>query len=91
MCCSGAGDVVVTIAPSAVVLHRHAPDGSARNAIEGTVASIEHLAQRARVRVDGPITIVAEITTAAMQEMGLVPGTHVWCAVKATEIDAQPE
>ncbi len=85
-----AGDVVVTIAPTAVVLHPDAPGGSARNTMAGTVASVEHLAQRVRVRVDGPLPIVAEITPASMHELALAPGTPVWTAVKATEVRIYP-
>ena len=87
---SHAGDVVVTIPPTAVVLHRHAPDGSARNTVAGTVAAIEHLAQRVRVRVRGPITLVAEITPAALQALSLHEGDAVWAAVKATEVHVHP-
>ncbi len=84
------GEVVVTIPPTAVVLHRHAPDGSARNTVAGTVGAVEHLAQRVRVRVHGPITLVAEITPAALQALSLHEGDAVWAAVKATEVQVNP-
>jgi molybdate transport system ATP-binding protein len=84
------GDVVVTIPPTAVVIHPHEPDGSARNTMPGTVSSIEHLAQRVRVRVDGPLSIVAEVTPAAVESLQLAPGARVWTAVKATEVRVQP-
>jgi molybdate transport system ATP-binding protein len=85
-----AGDVAVTIPPAAVVLHRSRPDGSARNTLEGTVAMIEHFAQRVRVRVAGPISIVAEITPASLQTLELREGSQVWAAVKATEVVVHP-
>jgi molybdate transport system ATP-binding protein len=80
------GDVVVTISPTAVALHPSRPDGSARNTMVGTVAAIEHLAHRVRVRVAGPLTMVAEITPAALQTLHLTEGDTIWTAVKATEI-----
>jgi len=40
-----------------------------------------------RVRIEGPLPIVAEITPAAVAALGLREGTHVWAAVKATEIE----
>jgi len=33
---------------------------------------------------------VAEVTPAAVEVLGLVPGTRVWAAVKATEITVHP-
>ncbi len=80
------GDVVVTISPSAVVVHRQPPAGSARNTFAGTVAAVEHLAQRVRVRIEGDLSIVAEVTPAAVDDLGLAEGTAVWAAVKATEV-----
>jgi len=87
-----AGDVMVIIPPNAVVLHRDQPSGSARNAWCGTVAGLEHLGVRGRVRVrvDGALSIVAEVTPAAVAELGLTEGTEVWAAVKATEIEVFP-
>ena len=34
--------------------------------------------------------LVAEITPAALRELGLIEGTPVWTAVKATEITVFP-
>ena len=66
------------------------PTGSPRNVSEGYVQSIELLGDRVRIRVGGPIPLVAEVTPAAVQELGLVEGAHVWTAVKATEITVYP-
>jgi molybdate transport system ATP-binding protein len=38
------------------------------------------------VRLDGPVPLVAEITASAVAEMGLAEGTHLWAAVKATDL-----
>ena len=43
-----------------------------------------------RVRLAGPVPLVAELTSAAVQELGLELGTPVWAAVKATEVRAYP-
>ncbi len=87
-----AGDVMLIISPNAVVLHRQRPTGSARNAWRGTVSGLEHLGarERVRVRVVGALTIVAEVTPAAVLELELVEGAEVWAAVKATEIEVFP-
>ena len=82
--------VSVAIQPRAVTLHRTKPDGSARNAWPGTVASIEPVGERMRVRVDGPPSIVAEVTGGALAELDLLEGAAVWVAVKATELDVYP-
>jgi molybdate transport system ATP-binding protein len=87
-----AGDVMLIIPPNAVVLHREQPSGSARNAWRGTIAGIEHLGtrERVRVRVVGALTIVAEVTPAAVRSLALTDGAEVWAAVKATEIEVFP-
>jgi molybdate transport system ATP-binding protein len=83
------GDVMMIIPPNAVMLHREQPSGSARNVWPGTVTALEHLGARGRVRVRivGPLTIVAEVTPAAVHDLALVEGTEVWAAVKATEVE----
>jgi molybdate transport system ATP-binding protein len=86
------GDVMVIIPPNAVVVGRARPTGSARNSWRGTIAGVEHLGARGRVRVRvvGALTIVAEVTPAAVRELALVEGTEVWAAVKATEVEVFP-
>jgi molybdate transport system ATP-binding protein len=86
------GDVMMIIPPNAVVLHREQPSGSARNVWPGRVATLEHLGTRGRVRVRvvGPLTIVAEVTPGAVHDLALVEGTEVWAAVKATEVEVFP-
>jgi molybdate transport system ATP-binding protein len=85
-----AGDVVALVAPRAVSLHRTKPAGSARNVWAGTVAGVERIGDRARVRVAGPVPIIAEITPESVAALGLRDGDPVWAAVKATEIDVSP-
>ena len=84
------GDVFVTIPPSAVALHTSEPDGSARNRWPMTIASIEPSGERMRIRLDGPIPLVAEITAASLAALRLQAGREVWASVKATELHAYP-
>jgi molybdate transport system ATP-binding protein len=80
------------IHPRAVTLSRHRPEGSARNVWPATVADIDHEGERARVRLDIVLDIVrqnvlvAEVTAAALGDLGLAPGGQVWASVKATEV-----
>ncbi|MBM3675440.1 MAG: ABC transporter ATP-binding protein [Actinobacteria bacterium] len=80
------GAVLAAIYPHAVSLHAREPAGSARNTWRGRVSAIELLGTRARVRVDGAVPLVAEVTPAALDALGLAPGAQVWCSVKATEV-----
>ena len=81
------GDVLLTIPPRAVTLSRRRPEGTARNVWTGVIDSVDHTGDRARICVRGPVTIVAEVTDAAAQDLDLGEGDDVWVAVKATEID----
>ncbi len=87
---SGAGAVLLAFAPSAVALHRQRPDGSARNTWPGTVAGLEQHADTIRVQVAAEPPVLADVTTAAVADLGLHVGSPVWAAVKATEIHAYP-
>lgn len=85
-----AGPVLVAVRPAAVALHQRQPAGSPRNVWAATVADVEGYAERVRVRLAGPIPLVAEVTAAAARELGLAPGTAVWASVKATELTVYP-
>ena len=82
------GDVLLAIPPRAITLSLMKPAGTARNVWPGVIDGIDRTGDRARVRVQGPVTVVAEITAAATADLQLADGTAVWVAVKATEIDA---
>jgi len=43
-----------------------------------------------RVRVGGPVPMTAEITPAALRDLGLVTGAPVWTSVKATDVTVTP-
>jgi molybdate transport system ATP-binding protein len=80
------GDVYVAVHPSAVALHRHRPEGSARNVWSGRVHGADLLGDRVRIHVDGAVPLVAEVTPAAVADLGLHDGVDVWASVKATEL-----
>jgi molybdate transport system ATP-binding protein len=84
------GPVLVVIAPAAVSLHGHRPDGSPRNVWEGTVTHLDRRVDRVHVHVDGPVPLVADVTPAAVEALALSPGTPIWVAVKATELAVHP-
>ncbi|MGD2103349.1 MAG: ATP-binding cassette domain-containing protein [Acidimicrobiia bacterium] len=83
------GPVLVTIHPAAVSVHRQRPAGSPRNAWETTVERVESLGTRARLRTGSPLALTIEVTDAARRELDIQPGSGVWVAVKATEIDVR--
>jgi molybdate transport system ATP-binding protein len=82
--------VLAAVPPRAVSLHRAKPRGSARNAWKGTVVAVEPIGERIRVSVEGPPSVVAEVTRAAADDLELVEGRSIWCSVKATEVDVYP-
>lgn len=80
------GPVHLVFPAHAVALHPARPDGSARNAWPATVVRIDFDGQRARVSLQGPIDVRADITANAIDGLGLRPGSPVWASLKATEI-----
>jgi molybdate transport system ATP-binding protein len=84
------GPTFAVIQPHAVALYRMPPDGSPRNVWPVTVVDIDPQADRARIRLDGPVALVAEITSAAVDDLALRPGDSIWATVKATEITTYP-
>ena len=83
---AGTGDVFATIHPRAVALHRSRPEGSPRNVWSGRVRGVELYGDRARVRIEGQIPLVAEVTPAALAELRLGEGGEVWLSFKATDV-----
>jgi len=84
------GEVFAVIHPRAVALHRHKPEGSPRNVWPGRITGIELMGGRVRVRIDGDVPVVAEVTPAALRELGLEEGGAVWLSFKATEVGVYP-
>lgn len=85
-----AGDVIIVIRPEAVVLHRSAPEGSARNAWPVAVVDVETHLDRTVVQVGGPPNLAVAVTTASARDLGLAPGQRLWASVKALDLEAYP-
>jgi molybdate transport system ATP-binding protein len=84
------GEVFAVVHPRAVAIHRTHPEGSPRNVWPGRAAGIELMGNRVRVRIDGDVPLVAEVTPAALRELNLVEGGEVWLSFKATDVGVYP-
>lgn len=84
------GAVFATIAPAAIALHCNEPEGSPRNRWLTSIAQLDLLGDRVRVRMASPLELTAEVTPGAIAELGLAEGDPVWASVKATEIVSYP-
>lgn len=87
---SVAGRVLAVLRPESIAVHRTAPEGSARNVWQGSVASLQPSHDRVRVLIDGQPSVVAAVTPAAVAELGLVKGTTVWLSLKAVDFEVYP-
>jgi molybdate transport system ATP-binding protein len=84
------GRVFAVVPPRSVSLWRSRPEGSPRNVWRGRAAGLDLQGDRVRVRVEGDPTLVADVTPAAVRELGLDEGVEVWVSVKATEVSVYP-
>ena len=84
------GPTFVAIRPNAVSLHRESPEGSARNVWPGEAQELYLAGDRARIRVSGPVPLVAEVTPSAVASLHLAEGGPIWASVKATDIETYP-
>jgi molybdate transport system ATP-binding protein len=84
------GEVFAVIHPRAVSLHRRRPEGSPRNVWPGRAGGIELMGDRVRVRIDGEVRVVAEVTPAALKELDLAEGGEIWLSFKATDVGVYP-
>ncbi len=75
------GSVGVVVHPWEVSISRSPPSDSALNHVTAPISAVIPSGNRARVRV-GPL--VAEVTTASVERLGLVPGDVVVASFKAT-------
>jgi molybdate transport system ATP-binding protein len=91
---AASGEVYVAFRPSAVSVFTSRPEGSPRNVWPGRIGSIEPNGDGVRLELadvpDRSSSILAEVTQAAVAELGLLPGREVWAAVKATEVEVYP-
>jgi molybdate transport system ATP-binding protein len=84
------GEVFVVIHPRAVAIYKTRPEGSPRNVWPGRASGIELMGNRVRVRIDGEVPLVAEVTPSALKELALVEGGEVWLSFKATDVGVYP-
>jgi molybdate transport system ATP-binding protein len=84
------GEVFAVIHPRAVAIHRHRPEGSPRNVWPGRAGNIELMGNRVRVRIDGEVSLVAEVTPSALKDLDVVEGGDVWLSFKATDVGVYP-
>jgi len=85
------GDVLVAVRPSAIVVSTQSPQStSARNTWPAKITGLTLLADRVRLDLDGQPPALADVTPAAVAELSLDPGTQVWLAVKATDLEVYP-
>ena len=85
-----AGEVLATIHPRTIALHRCRPEGQCSNMWPGTAEAIDLSGDRVRVRIEGPVPLVAEVTPADLSALGLASGGSVWASVDAAEVVVYP-
>ena len=84
------GEVFALVRPRSVSVYLERPHGSPRNVWRGVVGSMDVTGDRVRVRVESPVPVVAEITPAALADLGLAGGEEVWVSFKASEVETYP-
>ncbi len=83
--------VKVLVHPEEVVLLADSGDaGSARNRLPARITDVRALGALVKVGLDCGFPLVAYITKASREEMGIEPGRRVTAAVKATAIHVMP-
>jgi molybdate transport system ATP-binding protein len=80
------GPAIATVHPRAIALFRERPSGSPRNVFAAPVVAVERSPFGCRVRLGGAMALVAEVTAAAVADLGIGPGASIWVAVKASEV-----
>jgi molybdate transport system ATP-binding protein len=91
---AAAGEPAVAVfPPSAVAVFAERPKGSPRNVLPVRLAAIEPRGDIVRLRAaaapGGPAWVdglAADVTPAAVADLGVEPGADLWFAVKATEV-----
>ena len=88
---------VALFAPASVAVFREKPGGSPRTALRVRLAAMEPHGELVRLRAapssDGPAWVeglAADVTPAAVAELGVEPGDEVWFTVKAAEVAVHP-
>ena len=82
------GDVLVAVRPSSILISTQRPEHtSGRNSWQAKITGLTLLADRVRIDVDGQPPALVDVTPAAVAELSLEPGRHVWLTVKATDTE----
>jgi len=88
--------VVAVFPPTAVAAYRDEPKGSPRNVVAVTLGAVEPHGDTLRLRAAAdpgrPWTdgLAADVTPAAVADLGAEPGSRLWFTVKATEVAIHP-
>jgi len=82
------GEVLAVLRPEAITLHINEPEGSARNAWQGTVSGLTPMHDRIRVSVEASPPVVATITHASLADLKLAVGSPIWISAKTLTIEA---
>ncbi len=88
---TASGPVFAVIPSAAISLHTRPPEGSPRNSWQARVSELHLIGDRARVHLEGSPSLAAEVTPAALVELGVSEGSMIWVAVKATQIVVYPD
>ncbi|MBX7453422.1 ATP-binding cassette domain-containing protein [Mycolicibacterium sp. 3033] len=85
---------VALFSPTAVAVHTESPRASPRNVIPTTIADVVSRGDVVRIRgadlPDGSPGLAADVTPAAVVDLGLEPGLEVFFVVKAQEVGLHP-
>lgn len=78
---------LAAIEPAAISLHLTSPGGSPRNHLAVQVVAIEPRGAVVRIQLQtAEQRFAADLTAAAVAELGLTPGADLWAVVKATQV-----
>jgi molybdate transport system ATP-binding protein len=83
-------EVMVAFPPAAVSVFIERPVGTPRNVFAARVTDMELHAGSVRLRLQGSLDVLADVTAGAVADLGLIPGREVWATVKATETSVYP-
>ena len=85
---SHSGSVYLSVPPGGVGVQSLGVEGDVPQG-PGWVAAVEALAvvaSRVRIRLGGPLDLVAEVPSGALREQGIVEGGSVWVCVDPTQV-----
>ena len=83
-------EVMVAFPPAAVSVFTERPVGTPRNVFAARITDMELHAGSVRLRLEGTLDVLADVTAGAVADLDLVPGREVWATVKATETSVYP-